>query len=758
MSGRSRLPRKAAETVSYTYAAPSSDEDEPESSSDEEVGGKGKRASTGKGKAPKRRRVEADESDESEGDEGDSETEDEEDDGVADGVLSKLPRVDFSRTLPLELIGEIFSYLHPASLFALSTLNKTFHSLLTGDATRKTWLNALKVEKLPKLDGEEVMPTKLCALILDKTCQFCGEEKVVAPDRFLLLRLCTSCREANLVPIAEVGAGKKYSDFHPATTQCVSTTRLPPSRPDLRWERDSVYVCWSDLQHAHETLEALQLEDDLEAENPLVETDMDGRAVAKKLGKARKLKKRWRSKGHHATAKQLEEEVVSQWTPKVRDFVRERRAMEEKKDKLAAWIQEHQDRLIASRQREMSEARSFAARGAELCRESFGTVWRSSPLVAAVCSTGLLSDQTWEEIKDTVYGLIGEIAAPAIWKRHVRKMEREGDSEDEGSGRIRMPKKPKSVTATAWKYILPEVRKVAKASRSQERVKPVKPLQPAKAPTQPAEDSNANYYIPWDKLQPKTAFFKKRYQKLSKLVPSASRPYLPVFDDFLELPTVKVLYRDLGYGVGAVDDKGDSDRWGEALDDVLEEVGSHMLDVRFRALKLILAATTEMDEAEIDALDPDCLADEEYGDDFFAKPAHFVCCSGCGYFGALASVLSHQASCRPYYYRPSKTFDIDLPLEVACAASAIFELIDLDADDSSVTEASITSKMDGRRVTWENAPKWKGGKRTTWKHLLTRVHTAAKQYDPKNLALPAPVISLNREYKGRWSRWSGYRW
>jgi len=104
--------------------------------------------------------------------------------------------VDWSRSLPVELITEvrlllspvrplnwpffppflpvpsqILTYLGPASLHSLSLINKSLRSLLANDSAASLWRRSLDIEELPQLDGEDVSPFKLCALICNATCQ-----------------------------------------------------------------------------------------------------------------------------------------------------------------------------------------------------------------------------------------------------------------------------------------------------------------------------------------------------------------------------------------------------------------------------------------------------------------------------------------------------------------------------------------------------------------------------------------------------------
>ncbi|GAA6041488.1 hypothetical protein JCM8097_001901 [Rhodosporidiobolus ruineniae] len=725
MSNCTRLPRKATEAARYTFDAAddSADEvDEHETDEDDDEAMRARR----KKPAAKRRKVEGKR--------------------VAE---YDIPRVDFSTRLPVELVNEILSYLGPSSLFALSTLSKTLYALLTHESTRQLWLNALDVEKLPKQGDKEIKPTKLCALVLGKKCQFCNKNDAVPPDAYLAVRSCIECRHANWVLIGDVGPGKKYDDFHPATLQCAFVTDYAPQNP--HYSRATVkYVCWSQLHAIHEQLEELQLLDDLEKDKPFDETGPDAAAARKNFAQARRTVGFSRRGAVDKDLTSVESSMAAQWSPRVKKFVEDRRALLTDRNKLVDWIKKHRDDLIADRDSEFRDSLQFVREAAERNRHHleervlddgvfkkghFNKLeWRENSLVK---DCGVVTDEIWESLKTPLYRLLGKISAEAIYKRSKKRVD---DSDDE-SGRPRLPKKPQSVSKQAWKYILPELRKVAKARRRDEAddVNQVKPVAapPKRAPT-PAKTPEP--MLPWDQRLTQNDFLRDWHGKIDAQQKHDENERFLKYRDFCDLPTVRQLRAHALLGIDAAARDKDNVKFEAEIDSILAE-----------AAELILERTLQ----EIAALDSSVLLPNEdgdededdspiYGDAFFRRPSSWVCCADCGGFGPLDALLNSKQQHHRYWCSSSK---VDLPLEVACAWSAVLELLQLDPDDEDVTPATVDKAMSGHVLRWENAPDHKPGKHN-WKKLIVKVRKTARAFDRKNVALPAPVIEL-KKYKRR---------
>ncbi|BGP19095.1 hypothetical protein JCM10213_006639 [Rhodosporidiobolus nylandii] len=735
MSGRSRLPRKAAETVSYTYAAPSSDEDEPESRSDEEVGGKGKRANKGKGKAAKRRRVEESES------EGLSDlaelAEADEQEDKEEELEYDIPRVDFSAVLPFELVAEILSYLHPRTLYALSTLSRSLRSFFVGPNARSTWLRAMQLKELPKLGDEEVDPRKLCALLFDKGCELCGKANVELGDRFLLVRLCPDCRAANWVQAKDVGEGKKYEDLHPAVLQCAITTPLPPD--NAHHGRNKTFFYHPDLLDLDSYLVELQLEDERES-GKFGKEGPAQRDILKNLKQATRVKRYSWHRQSKADFEKAEKELHEQYTPRVKAFVIERKGLREQREKLAEWIYQRGYAFGDDSNPEGYQRRVFEARVREYRRKAIEDKVIAEGLFGQDDASGVgygdkvigkaepFTDEIWPHIKEHVYKVIGREIAHKIFRSSGNRMKK----------RSTFLKKPLSRSAVEWQYILPPLTKLwneAQVSKAKFR----------------AATASASLRTKKDQ------FFMPRYEKLMRMSPTKSSGwYCPRYGLFLALPIVKALYLDDDkFGTSGPDNEKDLAIWTENFDAIVEEFTAYGLDVRFHALKLILAATTDMSADDLEQLDRDVLASPEYDDEFFLKPSSWLCCSSCGAVGDLLAILEHSHTAHPL---PSLVEDADLEqrmpvellLEVACVLSAVFELAKVDPDEPDI---DLDGAFEDRKLRWENPPAGYKKRRLEWSALVAEVRRVALELEKRGEVIAVPEIALkNLTSRERWRK------
>ncbi|KAG8684960.1 hypothetical protein FRC08_013385, partial [Ceratobasidium sp. 394] len=111
--------------------------------------------------------------------------------------------------MPPEVFAEVASYLMPADLLSLARSNKFFRKIFMSRSSQYIWQTTFK--NLPDLPP---CPPELCepqyaSLIFSKTCSKCGGRALRRMDPYLHVRLCNSCRDAEIV---EIGA---LSDFYP---------------------------------------------------------------------------------------------------------------------------------------------------------------------------------------------------------------------------------------------------------------------------------------------------------------------------------------------------------------------------------------------------------------------------------------------------------------------------------------------------------------------------------------------------------------
>ncbi|GAA6041497.1 hypothetical protein JCM8097_001906 [Rhodosporidiobolus ruineniae] len=732
MSTRIRLPRKATEAARYTFDAAddSADEvDEQETDEDDDEAMRARR----KKPASKRRKVEISESEDDDDSGGEEAMEldenDEGDAGQADvkAPVYEIPRVDFSKVLPPEIVAEVLSYLKPYTLYHLSTLSKTLHSFFIGPHTKSTWRKAFEVQELPKLNGEEVDGRRLASLLYDEQCELCGQS-VEAGDRHFLVRLCLNCRTANWVSSKEVGAGKNDDEFHPAVSQCAMSTPLPAK--NARYGRADQYYYRPDLLLMDEVLVHLQLEDDLAAANPLkADSGPSTREVSKSLKAARRLQ-RWNWGGYKERATAMEAALTEKWTPRVKEFVLERMELRKERKKLAVWIE---DRQLPGYRHQDFEGQTFQVLTRNLRRQALedkvvedGVFGRNDlhhgfANNALVTKAEPLTDGVFEQIKEYLYYVIGKDVAAITFNRSRSK------------NAAKVLQKPKSRSAQAWRYIKPELVKLLKKYQQQKKA------------------DNASR-LSEETRQKKEPFMTARYSKIKAMQPNDdARAYLPRYGDFLALPTVNELYSLPKFGIAGADDEDGMKLWSERFDDILEEVSSYGQDVRLHAVRLILGVTTSMTDDELGELDGDTLASDEYAsDEFFKRPSSWVCCSACGgrRIGPLPDILQHWQTSHPLNRardvtaKPEPTMPVKLSLEVACAASAVFELGGIDAENEDVTAKQLDDEFEGEKLVWDNVPKPHQKQRhASWTSLLQQVETVSNELAAKGEVIAAPTIA-----------------
>lgn len=193
-----------------------------------------------------------------------------------------------------------------------------------------------------------------------------------------------------------------------------------------------------------------------------------------------------------------------------------------------------------------------------------------------------------------------------------------------------------------------------------------------------------------------------RYNELLNSLDETARPFVPLFGDFLLLPTVKELWTS--------GDDVDDDTWASQVSLIQEELDDYRLELVLHARRQILAATSDPVAAPQDDADSEEVV-ESLNDDFFQLATSFVCCtfadcpdkqyrrnwwrwrslSGVeakpsAWVGPLREVLQHQHRCHSSQWGPVAgmakasypPFRVSLPLEVACGTESLLELHQLD--------------------------------------------------------------------------------
>ncbi|BGP10580.1 hypothetical protein NBRC10512v2_006514 [Rhodotorula toruloides] len=788
MSARTRLPRQAAQAAKYTFDEPTDDEPEDPrgaNSSDEDARPT-KRRKKGKDKAAGRKGRPAAQEDEEEDEGHDSTTKHIRVPSPPPEVVEyEVKRVDFSKVLPVETIAEIFSYLQPKTLYRLAFLNRSFHTMLSSPGFRSTWREIFTWHN-PRMDwmdevffgfDNEEQPEKKKAKprARDKMPslggkEFCGKDEVKNADAYLLLRVCCDCRRNNIVPSLDLAKSKKYDGLHPATMRAILTTPFDIDVTSTYSASRNVLVTHF-YQTIHE-LEELQAEDD--ADQHSAEAAATARPAGRNPSRAAKAKASSRAR------QQLDHDAVAdgddgQHGPRVSEFLKARAKERTARREFANAVVDLTDKIDRFCDEEKLESERFSMQMKSLrlerirqrldeegifdlrqINDMYGSRWVLSIVPRslefpparsrlqrhpAVRNDEPLNDDIWAAISESVYADVGRgVAKHLVWKYENK---RNGVDWHAAKTSADLLKQPSSVSDAGWKYVEAAMKQVIQAKKDEsKRIAAHQRDVQSLARQQEIEDK-------------KNVFFRERYDKIFRMLPNnGARAYMPRFLDFLRMPTVSALFAEGDYGIEPKRAEADVQRFTDHLDAINVELDDFALDIRLDALKVILASTTEIDE--VDEVDVDALADPQYDDAFFDCPSSWLICGECMVFDTFSGLLQHIHKKHPRNPPPLRLDDdgasaahqelttkplVRLPLEVACAWSAIFELGGLDIDDSKVTAKDLDRAFDVYKLVWENGPRGSKG-RSGWRELIKSVMRTTLAAEHKGEVLDPPVIAL----------------
>ncbi|GAA6018742.1 hypothetical protein JCM8202_002218 [Rhodotorula sphaerocarpa] len=268
------------------------------------------------------------------------------------------------------------------------------------------------------------------------------------------------------------------------------------------------------------------------------------------------------------------------------------------------------------------------------------------------------------------------------------------------------------------------------------------------------------------------------YDNIKESTDASLRPTLPLFADFLLLPSVKALWLpDV-----EIDDAG----WQASFEATAEELDDYRLELCLHARKLILQATLDEEAAgaaeEIDD-------GEAVDDDFFERATWILCCSfkycskswtaqwnahpsslqqtsdltcrpviSC--VGSLAEILRHlhahdDRGLLRVSVKASRLAEpaihLSLPLEVACGVLSPLELHHLDEQDAQKHHLEAADK----KVSGDHWVNGKSGKRKltggrAWHELLVQIRGEGDQAAKVGLFIDPPRIEfLDKRDKAR---------
>ncbi|CAE6516037.1 unnamed protein product [Rhizoctonia solani] len=106
--------------------------------------------------------------------------------------------------MPDEIFVEIFSGVQPGDLLSLSQTCTLFRNTLMKKSAANIWKSAEgNVPHLPVYPWSNMTPPAYATLLFSKSCTSCGTHTLTELDPYLLVRLCSSCREVDLVEISK---------------------------------------------------------------------------------------------------------------------------------------------------------------------------------------------------------------------------------------------------------------------------------------------------------------------------------------------------------------------------------------------------------------------------------------------------------------------------------------------------------------------------------------------------------------------------
>ncbi|BGP34452.1 hypothetical protein JCM10296v2_006272 [Rhodotorula toruloides] len=556
-------------------------------------------------------------------------------------------RLEVMKTLPFELLVEIFSHLDPNDLLAVSMVNKQYRSLLTSPGSKKVWEKSRKRLRMDDANDSDLTEWQYAQPVYGRVCQSVPLDRAHLDDLLAYDRILRDLElrdEDDLIAAGEETPRRapKTAPAPPLASTSARNTRRRGSRPNYRDESES--------------------EDDKPESARVVEY----------------------VKGRQSIRKAIAEDA------------------------------EALSNAEAKAQVEFDHARKLKAQ-----QEAQGPSWaRREAIFARVV------DQDFKRVD------IGGLRGPIVDERTP-------------------------LTDELWKDIESRVIQSLKRQRKKRLARENETRQIS------AQESLRQYY-----------------DAFKQSLPSSAQPFVPLFLDFLVLPSVKDLWQ--------AGEKIWARKWEAQLDAIREEVEQFRLDLCLYARQVILAATTDPDKAEDACGSP---ADDGAGldDAFFSRATSVVCCGfpncpikvkgpyggfwdfwGHGYnverrprrtyerredaIGTLIAVLEHQHAdhnsgahlTKASQFSAEPRFRITLPLEVACAISALIELGNLDYE--SATKSDLDELNKEHFFEWENSKTYQRFfyDDDAWKDLMfvikRRGEKLAKLKEPEVLDPPCIVM------------------
>ncbi|BGP42474.1 hypothetical protein JCM10449v2_006479 [Rhodotorula kratochvilovae] len=690
MSARPRVPRKSASST-LSYADPHASSSDLEDGEEGASGGGAARGSKGRGPSKrakgKAKAVDRDNDEESDEDEAPRKKARNGRKGAAKGRKKGEGKLEALKTLPVELLDEIFSHLDPNNLLALSMVNKQYRALLVAKSSARLWKDARERLDLPDATAGGFTEWQYAQLMFSKHCQECGAANVRRADFGVRKRLCKTCSNAMIIRLD--WSKNTPSSIHPLAKDCLLQALHSPN--DLRWLAHAPYGLAADLQYYSDKLWELEYaEDDSSDEDEADEEDAARASTASAMSSRGRPTRSTRTVARSAYKEVSSDDDADKpgTLRRVQAFVKARQPVRE----------QFKEKSLAMRVGALVLRQKLREREQRQTRWSFEKWTKQMQRAADIKERVIVLDvgYTEDDFPDAYY-------------------------------------KDKLIAhdGTLTVEVLKLMARLGKRRKKADRL--------------------AN-------LQARQRALRPRYDKLKKAVPATAQPFVPLFIDFLVLPSVRPLWEEEGKVTDAV--------WYAHLDAVKADLEQFRVDLVLHAREVVLAATTDPDDDD----DAKQEADDDDLDAFFARATSFVCCAfrNCDKIrsydargrrvrhdcadavGPLGAVLAHQHTSHNFASQLTSAKDlrgeaapqmcVGLPLEVACAMGGVLDVLELDAETAGAKE--LEGGVKGvRTLEWENATTFKRFF-DSWKSLLFHIKTQAEKAQRARppLALAPPVV------------------
>uniref|UniRef100_A0A0K3CBK7 FGENESH: predicted gene_3.232 protein n=1 Tax=Rhodotorula toruloides TaxID=5286 RepID=A0A0K3CBK7_RHOTO len=600
--------------------------------------------------------------------------------------------LEVMKSLPLELLVEIFSHLDPNDLLALSMVNKQYRSLLTSPGSVKIWETSRRTIDLPDLGMDEITEWQYAQLVFGRECQRCGAKGVKKLDVYLRKRLCKRCRVqefADLVMfVGECTDATRVAALSSSRRSTVATRRLSRSFTRVRQTASarlptpnpgSQSTSGSSKKRVRPSF-ALRSWVPLNLATGLVSID--------DLYTMSNILRRFEE--------QDEDEAIAEGRSSPPPEARVRKPGSSKRKKPVVGASSKTWRTIDDDEKDEKD-------------------WESARVVNYVRARAA----TFDKFRDVTEKLAkaADTAAKYLDSKPRYSLSAWWEKPQEYEWPKESRRKQIADRVASLGYKRHEVEKIkAKVLKSLERARTTAKEAQLRRPRVNAQQSLKPYYT-----------------ALKASLSAAEQPFVPLFIDFLLLPSVKELWMT-GENVSSGD-------WLNQLNAIKADLEEYRLDLILHARELILDATTERDEEEGAAEDVDG-GMSDFDDEFFSRATSMLCCAfpGCppataerrrlfternargrldyrytyeptlkdrqGSFGSLVDVLKHLHAdhnkggyvSAKHKWKKAPQYHLALPLEIACTVSALLDVHDLDPATAAKEDLVCAVKRKGEKL------------------------------------------------------------